>query len=273
MVEHDNMESVLEVPAHKKASKEGFLTKFSPTAVYFMGFATSIMIMFVVGFFVLLGVVVKDKVWAKDTNAAAVAAAPTPSAPTAPGEPAPANIVLKATTDQDHVRGNRKAAVSIVEFSDTECPFCKRFHPTIKEVAASYGDKVNWVYKYFPLDQLHPHSRKEAEAVECASEIAGNDGFWKFLDRIYEVTPSNDGLDPARLPQIAKDVGLDVKKFADCTKSGKYAPKIEAQYQEALAAGGQGTPYSVIVKGDTKIPLSGAMSATEMKSIIDSLLK
>ena len=81
------------------------------------------------------------------------------------------------------MRGNRNAKVSIIEFSDTECPFCKQFNPTLKQVIADYGNQVNWVYKYFPLDQLHPKSRSEAGAVECAAEIGGNDAFWKYIDQ------------------------------------------------------------------------------------------
>jgi len=253
------------------ATDSRFLMKFSPVSVFFMGVASSVALLFMIGFFGLLYVVVSGKSISIAEKGAVVAA--DLQQPTNPGEMPPAEINLAPITDKDHVRGNRKAQVVVYEFSDTECPFCKRFHPTIKEVMAGYGDKVAWVYRHFPLDQLHAKARKEAEATECAGEIAGNDGFWKLLDKIYEVTPSNDGLDLAKLPQLAKEVGIDQKKFEDCMKSGKHAKTVEEQYQSALAAGGQGTPYSVIAKGDTKVPVSGATSAEELKSIIDALLK
>ena len=82
-------------------------------------------------------------------------------------------------TSEDHIRGDINAPVKIVEYSDTECPFCKRFHTTMQEVYNEYGKtgKVAWVYRHFPLDQLHSKARKEAEATECAAELGGNDKF------------------------------------------------------------------------------------------------
>ena len=97
---------------------------------------------------------------------------------------------MRAITKDDHVRGNPNAPVKIVEYSDTECPFCKRFHPTMNQIMGEYGKngKVAWVYRHFPIDSLHPiKARKEAEATECANELGGNDKFWAYLDRIYEI--------------------------------------------------------------------------------------
>lgn len=199
--------------------------------------------------------------------------APMPSAATPP--PATANPLdaMRAISDADHYRGNLNAPVKIVEYSDPECPFCKQFHNTLKQVMAKYGGNVLWVYRHFPLDGLHPKARKEAEAMECAYELSGNDGFWKFTDRIYEVTPSNNGLDPAELPKIAQHVGLDVNKFTACLSSGKYASKIEADYQNAVATGGQGTPHSIVIapNGD-KVPLSGAQPLASVTQMIDTAL-
>lgn len=160
-----------------------------------------------------------------------------------------------------------------MEFSDLECPFCKQFHNTMQQVVDDYGDQVAWVYRHFPLDSLHPKARKEAEATECAAEQGGNDGFWAFTDRLFEITPSNDGLNLNQLPEIAGDVGLDVSAFQTCLDSGKYADKVEAQYQDAVAAGGNGTPYSVVISSDgTTVPLSGAQPISSVKTIVDSLL-
>ena len=166
----------------------------------------------------------------------------------------------------------KNAEITIVEFSDAECPFCKRFHATMNQVIAEYGDKVKWGYKHAPLDSLHRKARKEAEAFECAGELGGNDGFWKYADRLLEITPSNDGLDPAQLPQIAEYVGLNRSKFEKCLASGKYAAKVQGHLAEATAAGLRGTPYSVLVSGDKTIPISGAQPFEQVKSIIDSVL-
>lgn len=170
--------------------------------------------------------------------------------------------------DSDHIRGNVNAQITIVEYSDLECPFCKRFHVTMKQVLQEYGDKVRWVYKHFPLDQIHPKADKEAEATECAGELGGNDKFWEYVDRIFEITPSNNGLDLALLPQIAKDLGLDKAKFESCLASGKYAENVEAQFQEGTRLGVNGTPGS-FVNGQ---PVRGAVPFETLKQIIDSEL-
>ncbi len=178
---------------------------------------------------------------------------------------------LAPVTKDDHVRGNLNAAVKIVEYSDTECPFCKRFHISMLEVMDQYKDEeVAWVYRHFPLDQLHPTARKEAEATECAAELGGNDKFWAYLDRLMEVTPGNNRFDLAELPKIATYVGLDADAFNKCLSSGKYANKIEEHVQNAVAIGGRGTPWSVVVgKGGKKYPLSGAQPVSAIKALID----
>jgi protein-disulfide isomerase len=183
------------------------------------------------------------------------------------------DIILAPVTEKDWVRGDRGAKVTIVEFSDTECPFCKRIHPTFGKIVKDYKGKVNWVYRHAPLAQLHSKAAKESEALECSGDQKGNDGFWKYTDALYEKTPSNNGLDVAELPKIAQSVGLDVSKFNDCLASGKYAAKVAESLKQAEAAGMQGTPYSIIVSSDKKIPLSGAVPESAIKAVIDPLLQ
>jgi protein-disulfide isomerase len=156
---------------------------------------------------------------------------------------------VRPVSADDHIRGNPNAPVIVIEYSDTECPFCGRFHSTMKKIIDEYGKegKVAWVYRHSPLDQLHSKSRKEAVAMECAGELGGNDKFWEYTDRIYEVTPANDGLDVAELPKIAAYVGLDVAKFNTCLASGKFDSKIQKDLDNAQATGGQGTPWSLAV--------------------------
>lgn len=183
---------------------------------------------------------------------------------------------MNPVTTEDHIRGDANAPVKIVEYSDTECPFCKRFHTTMQQVMEEYGKngKVAWVYRHFPLDQLHSKARKEAEATECAAELGGNDKFWAYLDRLMEVTPANDGLDPAELPKIAEYVGLDKSKFNECLSSGKYTQKIEDHVQNAVATGGNGTPWSIVVSAKgKKYPLSGAQPYASVKQLIDIALQ
>lgn len=92
-------------------------------------------------------------------------------------------IVIPAVNkDTDWILGNKNAPISLVEYSDMECPFCQRFHGTMLQVMDAYKDKVNWVYRHFPLTSLHANAMNLAQAGECVGELGGNDKFWKFLD-------------------------------------------------------------------------------------------
>jgi protein-disulfide isomerase len=192
-------------------------------------------------------------------------------------------------TSNDHILGNPNAPIKIVEYSDTSCPFCKMFHPVMKQIIDIYGPtgKVAWVYRHFPLDKegtrpdggiLHKNAGNEAQAMECAGALGGNSKFWAYADRLYDVTPAvtgdtPNGLDQKQLPIIAKYVGLDTVSFNECLTSGRFKSKIESQYLDGLNAGITGTPYSVIITpSGSKIPLEGMLPFTRMKSIIETLL-
>ncbi|MBI2592858.1 MAG: DsbA family protein [Candidatus Colwellbacteria bacterium] len=191
-------------------------------------------------------------------------------------QPGSTNINIKAVTSDDHIRGSLNAPVKIVEFSDLECPFCKSIHPTLQRIFDEYGKngQVAWVYRHFPLVQLHPKAPNEAAASECAAELGGNEKFWAYIDRLFQVTPSNNGLDPSQLPEIASDVGLNKDAFNNCLNSGKYASKVQDQYNDAVNSGGQGTPYSVVIaKNGKKYPISGAQPYDNIKAVIETALK
>ncbi|MFA4890543.1 MAG: thioredoxin domain-containing protein [Candidatus Paceibacterota bacterium] len=183
----------------------------------------------------------------------------------------------KEVSADDHILGNPDAQLAIVEFSDTECPYCKKFHQTMNQIMDDYGKtgKVKWIYRHFPLDALHDKARKEAEATECAADLGGNEKFWAYINRLYEITPSSNGLDLAELPKIAEYVGLDKKSFESCLSSGKFASKVEASYQDGISSGVEGTPYSVIInsKDGKKYPISGALPYQQVKIAIDQLLE
>lgn len=199
-----------------------------------------------------------------------------PIAPEVPVKVATGLDLLRPVSITDHIRGNPNAPVIIVEYSDTECPFCGRFHTTMKQLMNEYGKtgKVAWIYRHSPLDQLHPKARQESVALECANELGGNDKFWEYTDRIYEITPANNGLDVLELPKIAGFVGLDIPSFNICLSSGKYDSLIQADIDNMKATGGNGTPWSVIIDRDGKMyALNGAQSYASVKQMIDSLLK
>ena len=186
-------------------------------------------------------------------------------------------VGVRPVESEDHILGNPAAPVKLVEFSDFECPFCKRFHRTLKRVMDEYGKdgRVAWVFRHFPL---HSKARKEAQAAECAGELGGNNAFWAFADRLFEITPSDDRLDLALLPQIADEIGLGRAKFEAClggdARGGKYAGHIEADFQDAVTSGGKGTPYTVVITPNGKsFPINGAQPYAAVRSIIELALK
>jgi len=190
---------------------------------------------------------------------------------------AESTITIKPVSADDHVLGDPNAPVKIVEYSDFECPFCKSFHMTMGAVMQSdYGKsgKVAWVYRHFPLTSLHPKAPREAEASECANELGGNLKFWEFANKIFEVTPSNNGLDPVILPQIAEAIGLNRRAFEVCLDSGRYKGEVERSVEEALDAGGTGTPWSVVVaKNGKTFLINGAQKYETVKSILEEALE
>jgi len=189
----------------------------------------------------------------------------------------PENVAVKNTAIQpiskdEHIFGNPNAKIMIVEYSDTECPFCKMFHATMHKVVAQNNGNVAWVYRHYPIEQLHPKAFHEAEAMECAWAQGGNEAFWKYTDQIYTRTQSNNKLDVAELPKIAQDIGLDLTTFNTCLLSGKYADKINAQIIDAQNAGARGTPASyIVVDGKVVDEIPGAQSLEGVQAIIDAL--
>lgn len=197
-----------------------------------------------------------------------------PTSKTSSTAPLAANEI-RAVDSSDHILGSPTAPIILIEYSDMECPYCKIYQSTLHEIMNDFGAKgqVAWVYRHFPLKELHSKAPKEAEAAECAADLGGNDAFWKFLDQVYAVTPSNNGLDPAMLPEIAGQIGLDKQKFNECLSSGKFTQKVQQQRDEIMKTGAQGTPHLVIqVKGNF-LPLPGAQPIGALRSAINELLK
>lgn len=227
-------------------------------------------------------------------------------APVANNQAPSAEISLPPINQKDdHVLGNPSAQIKLVEYSDPSCPYCKTFHPTMKKLLETYGPAgdVAWVYRAFPIDQIHPNARKESEAMECAASLGGNVAFWKYADRLYEVTQSDKGipLDPAELPNIATFSGLDATAFNTCLSSGQFAEKVHAQYLGGVNAGVSGTPSTIVVLSKPapkaldaivsdlnialrlqspimispdrlRMSISGALPDTAFKAIIDAVL-
>lgn len=252
---------------------QGGLLDAPPKTTFVMGFLAGIVLTAVVGlFFVFPSVAQNAKTSGNNKIAGAAINGNTNTAPTAPSaaDNGPTIGNFRAVSDSDHIRGDKKAPLTIVEWSDMECPYCERFHPTMQKIINEYKGKVRWIYRHFPLSSLHPNAEKGAEGSECATELGGNDAFWKFADKMLGISGQTTQDD---LVTYAKDIGLDATKFKSCLDSGKYKQKVQDDYNDAAAAGGQGTPYSVLIdsKGE-KSAINGAQPYEAVKAMIDAKL-
>ena len=181
---------------------------------------------------------------------------------------------IDPVTDKDHYVGNLNAPVKIVEYSDFECPFCKKFHTTAEAVSKKYGDKVVWIYRQFPLEQLHTKAPKIAMASECVAELGGNDAFWKFTNGYFDVSLSNDRTDiETVIPKLVAQIGINKSKFDECVASGRHQDVIDANSADAVETGGRGTPWTIVIGPDGKTyPVNGAQPQSVFEKTIETAL-
>lgn len=162
------------------------------------------------------------------------------------------------------VKGSGNADITIVTYSDFDCPYCGRFHDTLNEVLANYPDDVNIAFKHF---SLHPDSKKKALAAECVGKIGGNDKFWQFHDILFEEKPSVN-----QLTSEAVALGVDTIEFDTCFNGEQYMTKVDSDIKDAQEAGARGTPHSVIISGDTEVAVPGALPYSSLAAQIDEIL-
>ncbi len=182
---------------------------------------------------------------------------------------------INPVTEADWVKGNINAPVKIVEYSDFECPFCKRHHDVMKTVVAKYGDKVAWVYRQFPLEQLHQKAMPVAIASECVGKLGGDAAFWTFTDRYFEETLTNDRTDITKvIPALAAESGVNAAAFSKCFESEETKAAVEEDVADAVETGGRGTPWSVLIGPDGKTyPINGAQPASAIEQMIEVALQ
>jgi protein-disulfide isomerase len=235
-----------------------------PKTAFLLGIVGAILTLGTVGFVILGGCLLKGSCSIPTAQGAAapVAAAPTPTVDdgSAPSGPVP------VVSDADWSRGDANAPVTIVEYSDYQCPFCGRFHPTMLQVMADYKGKVRWIYRHFPLS-FHPNAEPAAEAAECAGEQGK---FWEFSDAMFA---NQDSESPDFYLSTAVKLGVNKAKFQDCVSSKKYSSKIQAQSQGGAAAGVNGTPGSYVIDKNGQVQeIRGALPYESVKAMIDAAL-
>lgn len=201
--------------------------------------------------------------------------APTPA--TTQTDTAPtvaANTSIRPVDDTDFIRGNPNAPIMLVEYSDYDCPFCKQFHETMKMIMEDYavGGQVAWVYRQFPISQLHPNAPRISEAAFCVGELGGDEAFWTFSDLVFDERELNEATNMTRLPEFAMTAGVDQAAFTECLNSGRQQQAVTDSYNDALAAGAQGTPHTIVLIGDQQAVINGAQPYSVIKEIIDNLI-
>jgi protein-disulfide isomerase len=246
---------------------KSFLETLPPKTAFLLGIVGAILTLGTVGFVILGGCVLKGSCSIPTAQGASapVAVAPTPTDPSA-AAPAPTGAI-PAVTSADWIKGDQNAPVTIVEYSDFQCPFCGAFYPTMQQVMADYQGKVRWVYRHFPLTSIHPNAEPAAEASECAGEQGK---FWEFADKMFT---NQDSESPAFYESTAVALGVNKAKFDACLAAKKYVSKIQAQAQGGASAGVNGTPGSyVISKNGTVQQIQGALPYASVKQMIDTAL-
>lgn len=186
----------------------------------------------------------------------------------APSAPTPQQGKVSASIDDDAVLGDPDAPVTIIEFSDYQCPFCAKFwSETLPSIKSEYIDtgKVKLVYRDFPLTSIHPLAQGAAEATECIRDAAGSKGdevFYQYHDKIFA---NQQFLSVDNLKAWAEEMGYNIDS---CLDSGKFRAEVQKDTADGQSAGGQGTPYFVI-NGN---PLSGAYPFSAFQQIIEAEL-
>jgi len=169
---------------------------------------------------------------------------------------------VAVSTDDDPSIGPKNAPITIIEFSDYQCPYCEVWYTQVyQQLLASYPDQILFVYRDLPLP-MHPEALPAAEAADCAGE---QNAYWKYHDALFD---QKYGLNRAAYEHYAIDLGLDTNAFAACLDSNRYESEVQADASEAARIGITGTP-SFVVNGRLMI---GALPFSDFKTVIDEEL-
>ena len=190
------------------------------------------------------------------------------------GENQPAASVVRPVTEADYILGNPNAPIVMIEYSDYDCPFCKQFHSTMHQILDEYGvtGRLAWVYRQFPLVDLHPNAVELSEAALCVGDLGGDAAFWTFSDAIFDSRAETEFTNITKLPAMAEAAGVDRSAFNTCVSSDRMVDALKADMADGLAAGANGTPYTVIKVGNQEAVINGAQPYDVVKGIVENLI-
>ena len=247
------------------------LDKLPPRLAFWAGVVVTAGTIFAIGFIVLIVMMFKGvefpssgSTTSKTSNSNTVAAVTDVNTDTNDGTTAAAAGKVDLASLRN-IQG--EGDYTIVEYSDIDCPFCKRFHPTMQQVLENYDGKVRWAYKHLPLTSLHPNAMQKALASECAADQGK---FWEYLDTLI----ANEVTDAEETNSVADEVGLDRTKFDDCLTNQQFKDRVTADSNEAQTLGGRGTPFSVILDKDGNVvdAVEGALPYDSVAQALDAIL-
>lgn len=176
---------------------------------------------------------------------------------------------FRLPNESDHVRGDPDAKVAIIEFSDFECPFCAQLHPTLARIVEE-NPEIYWVYRHFPLSSIHSRALGASIASECVARLGGNDAFWTFTDTVFA---NQRNLGNPLYENIATSAGIDLQSFKECLAGKSAATEVAIDGDEAVQAGGRGTPFVVVITANGWLmPFSGALPYEDVRGLVDQAL-
>jgi protein-disulfide isomerase len=179
---------------------------------------------------------------------------------------------------REAIRGTEGAAITMVEYADYECPFCKSLHYTMRKLMSDYQGKVNWVLRQYPLP-FHPMAQPSAQAVMCILQKKGSRAFWRMSDGLFSASHSNPTaevpLKESNVRRLAARNGLRKKEYDACQKDQSVIKLVYNEMSKGTTAGVQGTPTTFLINNRTGQirKLSGAQPIEQFKEAIDALLK
>src|SRR5262249_15356800 len=170
-----------------------------------------------------------------------------------------ARLLLPVSQERDHIQGPANAPVTLVEYGDYQCPYCGQAYPIVKEVQRRMGDRLRFVFRNFPLTQVHPRAEHAAEAAECA---AAQGAFWAMHDTLFE---NQRHLDDDALVRYARELGLDADMFVQEMTAHAYAGRVREDFMSGVRSGVNGTPTFFIngLRHDDSYDLDTLLAAIE----------
>ena len=227
-------------------NSNGGLWDSSPKTTFYLGLFVGIAVSSVLALVLVFGMLMNGRGFGSGTGAGGTGTklqnVDPPAVDPNANQPQPAAGPVKEVTDKDHILGKKNAKVTVVEYSDFQCPFCAQYEPTIEQMMKDFPNDVRLVYRHFPLS-FHENAQKAAEASECAAKLGGNDAFWKMHHKLFQ---NNTALNTDLYVRLAKEFRLNEGAFKKCLDSGETASIVSADMASGNDAGVNGTPASFI---------------------------